>query len=223
MLIFQLLRRDLLLVKKQLAFVLVYTVVMTAFLAGGISVPGSGLQAGQRAPGALTGAGLALISALLLLLGLFTQEEKNPEAAALLCAAPYPRWAFVLARYLLMGLVVLWEFLLCAVCFALAPQAQAPAAPETALAAALCAAGISLVLPLVYRFGAARMRWLLMLVVVAAVMAVPLSARAGVSFSPPAGLLDALLPVFTVAAPAASILVSMRIFARRELPDHTAA
>lgn len=212
MTVFHLLHRDILLAKRTLLLMLPYIALMT--FAFGRS---SDFDEAHRL---VIFAAAALIAALIVALNIFGEEEKCPAAGALMCASPYPRPAFVLARYLLMGLVLLWQVILAAVYYLLMPLA-APAPDAVLLSLLLFLVVASVSLPILYRFGVIRARWIMMLLVVALITLMPLSQQ--VDWHLPALATDVRLVIMVAAiilAPVLSIRCSIHIFQNKEFPDH---
>lgn len=212
MTVLHLLYRDILLAKRTLLLVLPYTVLMT--FAFGRSADF------DEANRLVSFAAAALIAALIVALTIFGEEEKCPAAGALVCASPYPRPACVLARYLLMGLILLWQVLLSAAYYLLMLR-SAPEPGSILLPLLLFLVLTSVSLPVLYRFGVARARWIMMLLVVAVFTMLTLSGQAG--WHPrtlPASVRPAILMVTILLAPALSIGCSIHIFQNKEFPDH---
>lgn len=90
--IVNLVKKDFLLVKR----------IVAAFMAVGVLVPivltGSPMQ--MPAIGAIACSYMVILSEIFFMQSVSAEEEKNPKAIALLCAAPYPRKSFIVARYL---------------------------------------------------------------------------------------------------------------------------
>ena len=131
---------------------------------------------------------------------------------------PVSRRNVVLAKYML-GFLMLIPTLL--VCFAFQVVSRMPLEENLLLCAVFCGLGVlllSLVLPIIYRFGAERGRIAMMVVLFVPTVCIGLLAKSGVTLPEPDVLLRVWYwpPIALIVLCAVSMFLSVRIYQKKE-------
>lgn len=210
--LYHLIKKDFILVKKYLPMMIGIPALIPLYV-------------GTRPIGGAALIGFTLSSVYTLFMTvqyIFLKESQSPKALSLLCAAPYPRWLLVGAKYCLVPIL----HLACCLVF-LAESLVVPglaALPMQAYASVLFADSLffSIYMPLQYKLGFERVKLLLMLMIVAATWLFPLFLKvSAIRWNPladiPAWASSIALTAASFAVLAASALVSIRIFVRKDL------
>jgi hypothetical protein len=211
--LYHLIKKDFILVKKYLPMMIGIPALIPLYV-------------GTRPIGGAALIGFTLSSVYTLFMTvqyIFLKESQSPKALSLLCAAPYPRWLLVGAKYCLVPIL----HLACCLVF-LAESLMVPglaALPMQAYASVLFADSLffSIYMPLQYKLGFERVKLLLLLPIIAMSWLFPLLVKlsAQIRWNPLAGIpawaSSIALTAASFAVLAVSALVSIRIFGRKDL------
>ena len=201
--LYHLIKKDFILVKKYLPMMIGIPALIPLYV-------------GTRPIGGAALIGFTLSSVYTLFMTvqyIFLKESQSPKALSLLCAAPYPRWLLVGAKYCL---VFLAESLVVPGLAALPMQAYASVLFADSLF-------FSIYMPLQYKLGFERVKLLLLLPIIAMSWLFPLLVKlsAQIRWNPLAGIpawaSSIALTAASFAVLAVSALVSIRIFGRKDL------
>ncbi|HBC92467.1 MAG TPA: ABC-2 transporter permease [Pelotomaculum sp.] len=160
---FNLVKKDFLLVKKYLA--------LTVVLAFGIP-----LFVAWQAPG-MMGFAVFLITVIFTvyipLQSVSLAEAKYPKATALLCTAPYRRSAVVKARYVFFLIIFIFCCLAYAILSLLAPQMEMLSTMDVVITFLIFSIVFGIYIPLQYKFGFEKTKYLLMVLLFATSFLMP--------------------------------------------------
>ncbi len=208
-----LLKKDILLIKKYLPVMLAAAVLIPPFM----------LWRAPEYPGALGFILSAVFCVLMLLQFVLLKEYRFPGAAALLCAAPFSRKAFVLSKYLF----CIGIYLFCCAAYAaealFIPGLRPVPITLFFLVFGLLSAFISVYLPAQYMLGYEKTKLLFVAAVMASPFVFPLLFQ--MQSAQPFPFLSAVSPpllcmgtfLFSCGLLAASAAVSVRLYSQADL------
>ncbi len=152
-------------------------------------------------------------------------ETNYPKAIALLCTAPYPRSTVVKARYLFFLILFLYCYLAYAILSLLVPQIEMISLLEVVLALLFFSIIFGIYLPLQYKLGFEKMRNMVVVFIIATSFSLPFIvkalAKASINFDIftelPLPIRYAVLFSIILLVAAISLATSIKIFQRKEL------
>ena len=210
-----LVKKDLLLAKKQIIFMLFVSFIIPLFVV-------------SRVPslmGAVAFIYTVVFTELIILQAIAAEEAKYPKAAALICAAPYSRKTFVKAKYVLF----LFLFAYCYAAFSLV-GAIIPGIGVISLSIVLAVLFFGIIiygvyLPLYFKFGFEKTRFFFTVTIFVLAFGAPMFATYfnninfdfSVFFMIPAVLLNLTLFFASVAVLFVSMSLSIKIYTKKEL------
>lgn len=209
--LYHLIKKDFILVKKYLPFLIGLAVLIPLYV-GSRPIGGA----------ALIGFVFSAVYTLSMTIQYISMKEsQSPKALALLCASPYPRWLLVVARYCLVPIL----YLACCLVF-LVESLVVPglaALPVQAYASVLFAISLffGVFMPLQYKLGFERVKLLFMLLIISTSWLFPLflKVNATAHWNPladiPAPAASIAFTTASLVVLAASALISIRIFDRK--------
>lgn len=215
MMMFQLVKKDLLLIKRY--------VVATLLLL--VAIPVLIVRTAPSLPGVLVFLYMVVLGELMLIQALSQTEAKSPKAIALLCAAPYSRNTVVQAKYVFFLLV----FAYCYVAYTLVILAMKTGALLDGFSVSLvllCSITIyAIYLPVELKYGLIKSKFIFIIAIFAFSLGPALFsnvfANVSYDFSALTMLPDIIIiPALVLMSAAilwASLMVSQRIFIRKEL------
>lgn len=213
MMMLHLIKKDILLVKK---YVIITMAVMIIF-------PLFTMMTAPSVSGLPTFLYMAIIAELLLMQALSQEESKYPKAIALLCASPYKRSTFVMAKYTLILLI----FAYCYIVHTLLTLAlsQSGIMDLTSILTVLLINVIifGVFVPLELKLGFVKAKFFSTVIILLFALGPSLlnGFFEGIDFSAltamPSNLKNIVLALASIAALGISATVSIRIFARKDL------
>ena len=215
MMTLQLVKKDFLIAKKYVLFMMGFTAVIPLFVV--VSVP------------AMTGTGAFIYSVIftviIILQSAAMEEAKHPKAIALLCAAPYSRKSFVMAKYACF-------FILFAYCYAVYCLLGVIfisvefISLSSLLAVLMCGTIIySVFLPIYFKLGFEKTKFIFQIAIIVFAFGPPLFLRlyTNLNFSInvlaylPAVTINIAMILVSFVTLLVSMNLSMKIFSRKEL------
>ncbi|NLI53280.1 MAG: ABC-2 transporter permease [Clostridiales bacterium] len=215
MLLFQLVKKDLLLIKRYVVVTMLLLVAIPLFI----------MRTAPSLPGMLSFLYMVALGELMLLQALSQTEAKSPRAVALLCAAPYSRNTVVQAKYLFFFLT----FAYCYVAYTLMTlDANTGALLDvmSVFIVLLCSITIfAIYLPVEFRYGLVKAKFIFMIAVFAfslgPILISSLFSNISIDFSAlealPYGIKIAALALASVVILWVSMTASLRIFNGKDL------
>ena len=168
---------------------------------------------------------MVLFGEILILQAIAQEEEKYPKAVALLCASPYERRHFVLAKYALFFLIFTYSGVTYTIITFFLARTLFLDLTSFLAVLFLGSTFFGIYMPLEFKFGFAKAKFVIttaiLLMSLGPVLFTRFSAYLNIDFSklptlPPLAL-NTLLVAATALITAASLLVSVRIFSNKDL------
>lgn len=213
--LFRLIRKDLLLIKKYVfitMLILIAPPIFTAWAAPSLSGFSPFLY-------------MVVFGEIILFLSISQTEAKSPKAAALLCAAPYSRNSIVKAKYVLFLLI----FAYCYVAYTLvmfAVNVENLLDLSTVLTVLLCGVIIcGIYLPIEFKYGLVKAKFIFLILILAFSLGPTLFtnifANVSIDFSVlqawPSNIKNIILVLANVVIFSISMSVSLRIYSKKDL------
>jgi len=213
-----LIKKDILLVKNNVLFMMFAIIAIPFFIAWRLPEAGS-----FRSP--LAFIYMVVMGVLMICMFVSTAEAKYPKAASLLCALPYSRTTFVMAKYVLFLLIFAYCFIVHTL-VSLILSEIAPLSPTVVLASLL---GITIIygiyMPCEFKFGYEKTKFVFMLSIFTLSFGTPLISnlmkRTNIDFSAlsaiPAAIQWLVLAAATIMILFISVMASIKIYSGKEL------
>jgi len=210
-----LVKKDILLAKKQTLLMLALSAIIPLFVV-------------SRVPslmGAVAFIYTVIFTEIIILQSIAAEEAKHPKAAALICAAPYSRKSFVIAKYVLFLLLFVYCYAIFNLVRIINPNVGVIGLPVV-LAVLLCGVtAYGVYLPLYFKYGFEKTKFFFMvtlfLIAFGTPMLVPYFANIDVDFfmlsSIPTVALKIALFLASIFVLCVSMAVSIRIYSRKDL------
>lgn len=210
-----LIKKDILIVKKH--------VLMTMLII--IAIPLFVMFTAHNIPGLIPFVYMIVLGEVLLLQAIAQEEAKHPKTIALLCATPYQRKTFVLAKYMLFFLI----FIYCSVVYTLIAffiNKTIIINLTTFLVVMMIGAIVfSIYMPIEFKYGVVKAKFIFMIIILLFSLAPPLFVNLFGSISIKFSILKTLSPLLkntvlalgNVFVLGVSLIISTKIFAKKEL------
>jgi len=210
-----LVKKDILLAKRQTLFMLVLAAIIPIFVV-------------SRVPTLMGAAAFiytVIFTEIIILQSIAAEEAKHPKAAALICAAPYSRKSFVIAKYVLFLLLFVYCYIIFNLVSIISPNVGVIEL-RVVLAVLLCSVTIyGVYLPLHFKYGFEKTKFFFMItlfiIAFGTPMLVPYFGNIDFDFSrinaiPPVALKSALLIASAIIL-YISMAISIKIFSAKDL------
>jgi ABC-2 type transport system permease protein len=215
MMILHLVKKDFLLVKKYICFMMLLAVAVPLFVAWRVPTMG----------GVISFIYTVVFTELIICQSISVEESKYPKAAALLCSAPYPRSTFVKAKYVFFLLLFAYCYVVYALMALVVPNIDAI---DLTIVLSVLLFGVILYgvyLPLYFKHGAEKTKFFFMICIFAISFGSPMFyqyfANTNINFSmltsTPALTKNTVLALAIIIALGISQGVPVRIFSKKDL------
>lgn len=211
----QLVKKDFLIVKKNILFMMLLTVAVPLFVAWRL----------PEIAGAISFIYTVVFTELIICQAVSSEESKYPKAAALLCSVPYKRSAIVIAKYIFFLLLFAYCWIVYTLMALFVPGVGA--IDLTVVLAVLLAGMIvyGIYLPLYFKYGAEKTRFFFMVCIFIMAFGLPviynylsgLKIDFSIVTSIPGPVLNFAMVIMFVAALGVSMAASVRIYSKKEL------
>lgn len=211
----QLVKKDFLIVKKYILFMMLLAVAVPLFLAWRL----------PEIAGVISFIYTVVFTEIIICQAVSAEESKYPKAAALLCSVPYKRSAIVQAKYVFFLLLFAYCWIVYTLMALFVPGVGAidSTVVLSVLMVGMIAYGIYL--PLYFKYGAEKTRFFFMVCIFIAAFGTPLIynclADLQIDFSLlatiPASVLKLIIVILFAAALGISMAASIRIYSKKEL------
>ncbi len=211
----QLVRKDFLIVKKYVFFMMLLAVAVPLFVA----------WKQPEITGIISFVYTVVLTELIICQGVSQEESKFPKAAALLCSVPYKRSAIVKAKYVFFLLLYAYCWAVYTVMALLVPGVGA--IDLTVVLSVLLVGMIlyGIYLPLYFKYGVEKTRFFFMICIFAISFGMPIFYNYFTSLhidfsmlaSIPAAVINLILLILFAVTLGVSMTISIRIYSKKEL------
>jgi len=216
MMLLHLVKKDFLLVKKYVCFMMLLAIAVPLFVA-------------WRLPAAIGGAVSFIYTVtfteLIICQSVAAEESKYPKAAALLCSTPYPRSTFVMAKYAFFLLLFAYCYIVYTLMALIVPGISAIGLTMVLSVLLFGMILYGIYLPLYFKYGAEKTRFFFMICIFAISFGVPMLyqsfANISIDFSMlasiPAAIINTGLAFASIIVWGVSQGASILIFSKKDL------
>lgn len=211
--LFQLVKKDFLLVKKYVLIMITLCIILPLFL----------IRSLPEYAGILGFVLITVYSVSMLLQYVFLKETQFPKASALLCALPYPRKDVVLSRYIFCVIIYLACCLIFGIETLLVPQLGTFGFTMPVMLFLVISLFLSIYLPVHYKLGYEKTKFFFIIIIMGSSFVFPqlIKIERGMDLSfldmlNPAILLGSVF-LFSIIILVASAIISMKIYKKADL------